>query len=70
MRSWSAVDAMMKADREIVRAGQRFRHDRKHLNAGNSSQLLLHNRQIIFGRRFARAPRLQHHSAKAAAWIV
>src|SRR5262249_42301989 len=58
-----------KADRKIVRAGKRFRHDRKHLNRRDSSQFLLHNGQIIFRRRFAHTPGFQHHSPKAAAWI-
>ena len=36
------------------------------MNAGNAAKLLLHDRQIIFRRRFARAPRLQDHSAETA----
>ena len=38
MRSWSGGRSDNEADREIVRAGQRFRHDREHLDAGNGSR--------------------------------
>ena len=58
-----------KADRKIVGSRQRFGHDREHLDGGNSSQLLLHDRQIIFCRRLARSPRLQNHSSETTAWI-
>src|SRR2546423_446667 len=55
-----------EADWEIVSAGKRRRHDRKHLDAGNRPKFCLDLRQVSLGRRFANAPWLQNHSAESS----
>ena len=54
--------------RKIIRTRKSCRHYREHSNSRNSSELLLDERQIIFCRRLAHAPRFQNHSAKTVVW--
>src|SRR5581483_5050922 len=58
-----------ETDREIIAARKRFRHNREHLDSRNGAEFLLHDWQIIFRRRFTRAPWLQDHSAETKARI-
>src|SRR5213078_2837323 len=53
-----------EADWKIIRTRERRWHDRKHLDAGNPTELCLDLWQVRLGRSFANAPWLQHHSAE------
>src|SRR5438045_1881058 len=63
--SWFCGRGNHEADRKIIRARERRRHDREHLDTGNRAQFCLDLRQVGLGRSFANAPRLQNHPAEA-----